>query len=62
MDLITLDVTEVPEQQLQTGTLIDLIGPHYDIDAIAEDAGTIGYEVLTAMGSRYERVYSGNNG
>jgi alanine racemase len=62
MDLITLDVTEVPEQQLQTGRLIDLIGPHYDIDAIAEDAGTIGYEVLTAMGSRYERVYSSNNG
>ena len=62
MDLITLDVTDVPDHLLHPGTLIDLIGPHYDIDAVAEDAGTIGYEVLTALGSRYQRIYTVENG
>ena len=62
MDLITLDVTDVPDHLLHPGTLIDLIGPNYDLDAVAEDADTIGYEVLTALGSRYQRIYNGGNG
>ena len=61
MDLITLDVTDVPEHLLHPGSLIDLIGPHCDVDIVAENADTIGYEVLTALGSRYQRVYSGKN-
>jgi alanine racemase len=27
---------------------------------MAADAGTIGYEVLTALGARYHRVYRGS--
>lgn len=59
MDLITLDVTEVPENEVHPGALVDLIGPDYDLDAIAVDAGTIGYEILTSLGKRYHRVYVG---
>ena len=62
MDLITLDVTDVPDHLLHPGMLIDLIGPQYDLDAAAEDADTISYEILTALGSRYQRIYTGGNG
>ena len=60
MDLITVDVTRVPEARL--GDMVDLIGPHHDIDALAEEAGTIGYEILTSLGRRYRRHYSGGDG
>ena len=59
MDMITLDVSSVPEHQCQPGMAVDLIGPHHDVDDLAAEAGTIGYELLTALGSRYHRVYTG---
>ncbi len=55
MDLITLDVTNIPEAR--PGDMVDLIGPHHDIDALAAEAGTIGYEILTSLGRRYHRRY-----
>lgn len=58
MDLITLDVSALPPESVQPGTLLDLIGPNNPPDAVAEAAGTIGYEILTSLGSRYHRVYS----
>jgi alanine racemase len=57
MDLITADVTDVPETALRPGMLADLIGPHRTADDVAREAGTIGYEVLTSLGRRYHRVY-----
>ncbi len=57
MDLLTVDVTEFPG--LGPGDPVEILGPHRSIDALATDAGTIGYEVLTALGSRYERRYKG---
>ena len=57
MDLITLDISKVPTANL--GDLVELIGPHNDLDAVAEAAGTIGYEILTSLGSRYQRHYIG---
>jgi alanine racemase len=29
------------------------------VDALAEEAGTIGYEILTSLGGRYFRDYLG---
>ncbi|MFN0116229.1 MAG: alanine racemase [Paracoccaceae bacterium] len=55
MDLITVDVTglaEVPEN-------LDLLGPRQGIDALADAAGTIGYELLAQLGRRYARTYEG---
>jgi alanine racemase len=59
MDSITLDVTGVPEARLQPGMTVELLGPHQHVDAVAAEAGTIGYEVLTRMGARFERRYLG---
>ena len=58
MDSITLDVTGIPEARLQPGMTVELLGAHQHVDAVAADAGTIGYEVLTRLGSRFERRYS----
>jgi alanine racemase len=57
MDSIILDITALPAGSLLPGALVDLIGPDQDLDALARDAGTIGYELLTSLGSRYHRQY-----
>lgn len=57
MDLTTVDVTGVPEDMLHMGALVDLIGPNNPVDQIADQAGTIGYEILTSLGHRFDRHY-----
>jgi len=57
MDSIILDITALPAGSLPPGALVDLIGPDQDLDTLARDAGTIGYELLTSLGSRYHRQY-----
>ncbi len=57
MDLITLDVTAAAESLARPGMTVDLIGPHNPVDSVAQTAGTIGYEILTSLGSRYRRTY-----
>ncbi|MEQ9487372.1 MAG: alanine racemase [Alphaproteobacteria bacterium] len=57
MDLLTFDITEAPKASV--GDTLVLIGPDYTIDELADDAGTIGYEVLTSLGQRYLRRYTG---
>src|SRR5689334_18662129 len=42
MDTITLDATGLSGQGLEPGALVDLIGEHNPVDAVAEAAGTIG--------------------
>jgi alanine racemase len=59
MDLIIFDVTGLPDGVVHPGAMIDLIGPNNTVDQMARDAGTIGYEVLTALGRRYCRRYLG---
>ncbi len=55
MDLLTVDVTglrEVPDS-------LDILCPEQTVDDLAAMAGTIGYEILTSLGSRYARDYVG---
>ncbi len=59
MDLITLDVTDAPDAAAQPGGIAVAIGDGRTVDAVAADAGTIGYEILTGLGARYRRVYRG---
>ena len=54
MDLIGVDVTELPGDPES----LQLLGMHQSVDTIADYADTIGYEVLTSLGSRYRRTYS----
>jgi len=58
MDLITVDVSHLPESLTLPGTFAEIIGPHRSVDQVADEAGTIGYEILTGLGSRYQRCYS----
>ena len=57
MDSIGLDVSALPEGALCPGAMVDLIGPRRSVDAVAADAGTIGYEILTRLGRRFRRDY-----
>jgi alanine racemase len=60
MDLTTFDVSAVPlADGPRPGDAIDLIGPLNPVDDMAARAGTIGYEILTALGPRHARVYLG---
>lgn len=59
MDLITIDITDIPMDEAQIGTDVELMGPHISVDDLAEIAGTIGYEILTSLGVRYDRHYKG---
>ena len=53
MDLITVDVTDLPE----VPDTMEIINAAQGVDALAALAGTIGYEILTALGPRYRRDY-----
>lgn len=61
MDLITVDVSGVPEAAAQPGAFVELIGEHFSADDLADVAGTIGYEVLTRLGHRHHRIYRGGD-
>lgn len=53
MDLLTFDVTDVPEAEV--GATLRLLGPELPPDAVAAAAGTNAYEILTSLGQRYDR-------
>ena len=55
MDMLTVDVTDlatVPDA-------LDILNAHQTVDNLADNAGTIGYEILTSLGARYKRSYTG---
>ncbi|GJE19477.1 alanine racemase [Methylobacterium marchantiae] len=58
MDLVILDVTDAPAAR--RGGPATLIGDALDVDSVGRAAGTIGYEILTNLGSRYVRHYVGS--
>ncbi|QBF31395.1 alanine racemase [Thalassococcus sp. S3] len=51
MDLITVDITALHDEP----DALTILGPRQGVDDLAEAAGTIGYEILTSLGARYER-------
>jgi len=53
-------VTALPENAVRRGDLITLIGGAIGVDELAAAAGTIGYEVLVNLGSRYHRIHRDN--
>jgi alanine racemase len=58
MDLTAIDITDLPTP-LRRGQMVTLIGDGITVDELARHFGTIGYEVLTSLGERYQRVYVG---
>ena len=57
MDLLTVDVTDLPDNAVRRGHLVTLIGGELSADVVGAQAGTIGYEVLTSLGARYHRTW-----
>lgn len=57
MDLVTVDLSNLKGQLPQPGDWLEVLGPHQNADQLADMAGTIGYEVLTNLGRRYQRIY-----
>ncbi|MEZ5883984.1 MAG: alanine racemase [Paracoccaceae bacterium] len=56
MDLITVDITHLPEAP----KALDILCADQGVDDLADVAGTIGYEILTSLGQRYQRHYGGS--
>lgn len=57
MDLVSVDLSALADSTPQTGHFMDILGPHQNIDGLADDMRTIGYEILTSFGARYQREY-----
>ena len=57
MDMVAVDVSGLPEGAVKRGDMAELIGPHITVDDVGLRAGTLGYEILTALGRRYMRRY-----
>jgi len=69
MDVTVVDISALSEGALAEGALaegalaegdlVEIIGPHRPIEQVAQEAGTIAYELLTQLGHRYQRIYTG---
>ncbi len=60
MDMVSVDVTDVPAELIHPDASFELLGAGQDVNALATQAGTNAYEILTSLGSRYRRVYRGD--
>jgi alanine racemase len=60
MDLVAVDITDVPDEAVREGDWVEFFGPHVALDDFARAAGTIGYEILTGIGPRVVRRYRNN--
>ena len=59
MDYFAVDVSALPDDAVKRGDYATILNEEIGIDELATHAGTIGYEVLTALGQRYARIYRG---
>ncbi|MCC0014950.1 MAG: alanine racemase [Rhodobiaceae bacterium] len=59
MDLLTIDVTDLPSGSVVRGTPITVLGGPIPLSETASHFGTNVYEVLTSLGDRYQRRYTG---
>jgi len=58
LDLLAIDVTDLPDARAAwSGEMATLIGSTITIDEVAEATRSTGREVLTALGSRFHRIY-----
>ena len=59
MDLVCVDITELDGRAVHRGDQAKFIGENIPVEEIAQSAGTIGYEILTRLGTRCHLVYRG---
>jgi alanine racemase len=59
MDLCVADVTELTEAEARPGVYAEILGETIGVDELGSRSRTIGYHILTSLGSRYQRIYLG---
>ena len=57
MDLVTLDVTDLPPRSVAPGVDVEFLGDTVLLEDMAAAANTAAYEILTSLGRRVRRVY-----
>ena len=57
MDLVTLDVTDVPRDVLDIGADVEFFGDTVLLEEAATSANTTSYELITSLGARLPRHY-----
>jgi len=55
MDMTMIDISQIPN--LQIGASVEIFGPQLPISDLAAMAGTIPYEIMTAISPRVKRLY-----
>ncbi len=55
MDLITIDISSLPNEAVKRGDFVEIFGNHITVDEIANHADTISYELLTQLSQRFPR-------
>jgi len=56
MDSLAIDLTDFATLPA-VDTMVEIFGQHQTIDKFAENGQTISYELLTSLGSRYNRIW-----
>ena len=57
MDMMMVDVSKLSDDLLAQLDYVELLNDHFTVDDLAKKAKTIGYEVLTSLGNRFNRIY-----
>ncbi|NDB84997.1 MAG: alanine racemase, partial [Alphaproteobacteria bacterium] len=57
MDSLNLDLNRLDESERFIGQEVEMICIHQTPDTLGKLVGTIGYEIITALGQRYDRIY-----
>lgn len=57
MDSMGIDISALPPGAIAEGDFVELIGPEQTLQAVADLAGTVTYEILTSLGRRFARIY-----
>jgi alanine racemase len=57
MDSMVFDITDLSPLLIDSASCVEVVGDNQSIDDLAAMSGTIAYEILTSLGSRYHRRY-----
>lgn len=57
MDLLTVDITDLPEDACHVGDWAEVMGDHIHIDDVAKIADAAPWELLTSLSTRSHRYY-----
>ncbi len=60
MDYMTVDISELDENEIKVGDFVELIGQNISLSLIAEKSKTIPYEILNNIGNRAKKIYIDN--